>query len=113
MPRQTLAELIQHSRSQRGWDVHTLADRANISHSLIEQIEEGRLNFLSQTQRSRLSTVLKLHINELKAVEITPPIFQLGEVELEFITPDLIACFNNGKRLPLQEMERNPNGFKP
>jgi transcriptional regulator with XRE-family HTH domain len=113
MPRQTLANLIQNARSQRGWDVMTLAERSNISRALIEQVEEGRLNFLSQTQRSRLANVLKLHISDIKAVEIEPPIYQLGDVELEYVTTDLMACFNNGKRLPLHEMERNPEGFWP
>lgn len=113
MLRQTLATLIQTARRQRGWDTTTLAERSNIAHALIEQVEEGRLNFLSQTQRSRLANVLKLHISDIKAVEIEPPIYQLGEVVLEFVTNDLVACFNNGKRLPLQEMERNPEGFWP
>jgi transcriptional regulator with XRE-family HTH domain len=113
MPRKTLAELIQHARNARGWDIPTLAERSNVSSALIEQLEEGRLNFLSQTQRSRLANVLKLHISDLKAVEIEPPIYQLGDVTLEYITDDLIACFNNGKRLALHEMERNPEGFWP
>jgi transcriptional regulator with XRE-family HTH domain len=113
MPRQSLAHLIQTARNQRGWDVFTLAERSNVSHAMIEQVEEGRLNFLSQTQRSRLAQVLKLPVSEIKSVEIEPPIYQLGDVALDYVTRDLIACFNNGKRLPLLEMERNPQGFWP
>jgi hypothetical protein len=90
-----------------------LAEKAGMPLAVLEQIEEGRLNFLSHTQRSRLARVLKITPREIRATEIAPPIYQPHDVKLESISGEAIAHFNNGKRLPLREMERNPEGFWP
>jgi|GEM_PF-394197 len=110
---QSLARFLQAARERMDISRETLAVKSGLSLGLVQQLEEGRLNFLSVMNRSRLARVLKMTPNEIKHHEIEPPEVLLGNVKLVTVDRNHIAFFNNHKRLALKEMDRNPDGFWP
>ncbi|XVJ51074.1 MAG: helix-turn-helix transcriptional regulator [Vampirovibrio sp.] len=109
----TLATFIQQRRLARSLNLAQVAEKSGIALGILEQLEEGRLLFLSVMNRGRLARVLKCVPQELKQYEREAPHVQTGAVALEHVNVHHIAFFNNGKRLPLKEMERHPEGFWP
>ncbi len=111
--RPSLASVLQARRNALDLPLPVVAEKSGLSLALLEQLEEGRLHFLSVMNRTRLTRVLKMTPTELKQYETPPPITLTGDVVLQSIDYHLVAHFNNGKRLPLKEMERNAEGFWP
>jgi transcriptional regulator with XRE-family HTH domain len=109
----SLAQFLQNTRDRLDMSCENLAVKSGVSLGLIQQLEEGRLNFLSVMNRSRLARVLKITPTEIKQHEIEPPDVLLGNVKLVTVDRNHIAFFNNQKRLALKEMDRNPDGFWP
>ncbi len=109
----TLARLIQAKRDALHLTRQALSEKSGLPLGVLEQLEEGRLLFLSVTNRTRLARSLKMTPQELKQVESPPPITLLGDVHLLQIDRTHVAHFNNGKRLALKEMDRNNEGFWP
>jgi transcriptional regulator with XRE-family HTH domain len=111
--RPSLASVIQARRHALDLSLAVVAEKSGVSLALLEQLEEGRLHFMSVMNRTRLTRVLKITPAELKQYETPPPLTRMGEVVLQSVDYHLVAHFNNGKRLPLREMERNAEGFWP
>ena len=65
----TLAKFILEKREELGISAKGLAIAANIPLSEIEEIEEGKVLFLSVTVRQALAKVLKCEPTEIKALE--------------------------------------------
>jgi hypothetical protein len=111
--RPSLASVLQARRNALDLPLPVVAEKSGLSIALLEQLEEGRLHFMSVMNRTRLTRVLKMTPAELKQYETPPPITLTGNVVLQSVDYHLVAHFNNGKRLPLKEMERNAEGFWP
>jgi hypothetical protein len=109
----TLARLIQGKRETLNLSREALSEKSGLPLGVVEQLEEGRLLFLSVTNRTRLARSLKMTLQEIKQVESPPPITLLGDLRLLHVDASHVAHFNNGKRLALKEMERNNEGFWP
>lgn len=65
----TLAKFILEKREELGMSAKGLAIAANIPLAEIEEIEEGKVLFLSVTVRQALAKVLKCEPSEIKALE--------------------------------------------
>lgn len=65
----TLAKFIYFKREEIGLTQKGLSVASNIPLSEIEEIEEGRILFLSVTQRQALAKVLKCEPSEIKVLE--------------------------------------------
>ena len=65
----TLAKFIHERREEFGLTQKGLAIASNIPVSEIEEIEEGKILFLSVTRRQSLAKVLKCEPEEIKALE--------------------------------------------
>lgn len=65
----TLAKFIYFKREELGLTPKGLAAATNIPLSEIEEIEEGKVLFLSVTQRQALAKVLKCEPSEIKVLE--------------------------------------------
>ena len=65
----TLAKFIYIKREELGLTQKGLAVASNIPLSEIEEIEEGRVLFLSVTQRQALAKVLRCEPSEIKVLE--------------------------------------------
>lgn len=65
----TLAKFIHEKREELGLTQKGLAVSSNIPLNEIEEIEEGKILFLSVTRRQALAKVLKCEPEEIKALE--------------------------------------------
>lgn len=65
----TLAKFIQSKREELGFTAKGLAIASNVSLEDIEEIEEGKVLFLSTTTRQSIAKVLKCEPSEIKALE--------------------------------------------
>ncbi len=78
----TLAKFIHDKREELGFTTKGLAIAANIPLSEIEEIEEGKVLFLSVTVRQALSKVLKCEPSEIKAFE--------KDIVNDIVSPEII-----------------------
>lgn len=78
----TLAKFVSESRNELGLSVKGLSISANIPLSEIEEIEEGKVLFLSVTTRQALAKALKCEAAEIKALE--------KDISSNIISPEII-----------------------
>lgn len=65
----SLAEFIQNKREKAGYSIYGLADKANLTIEMLEDIESGRELFLPVTTRQKLARALKCSPDEIKKYE--------------------------------------------
>ena len=78
----SLAEFIQSKREKAGYSLYGLADKANLTIEMLEDIESGRELFLPVTTRQKLARVLKCSPDEIKKYE--------RSYEFEIVAEDII-----------------------